>query len=148
MKNVVIYIVRDSDARPLYIGQTANLAQRMHHHRCKSRWHQDAATVATSQPMSRRHARIFERHCIWALHPKHNQMWHHRPIHLETVVAPVAAQIVGLPEREFLALVEAGEIKSVGIAPWAPPGRPLFSYDDVERLAYALADRADAEAVA
>ena len=67
-----VYTAFDADRRPLYVGQTGNLSQRMDNHRRYSGWFHDAALVAVIPFDTRAEAIEAEAWRIDKLRPLHN----------------------------------------------------------------------------
>lgn len=75
---ISVYVYRDADGRPLYVGQSEDLPSRHMAHRMNADWFPDAASFKVLAVLSNRdEARAAEARAIRRLKPLHNI--HHNP---------------------------------------------------------------------
>jgi len=97
-----VYAAFDAEGRPLYVGQTGNLPQRMAAHRSQKIWEHRAAVVFITPAATRREACVLEAERIADLRPQFN--FQHNPRHrrLEDVLPDDRPLTVR--DRKWLAL--------------------------------------------
>lgn len=67
------YVVYSGHRRPLYVGQTCNLAQRMRDHEKRSHWMSRATFISALPAETREEAMELEANRIVTLRPEHNR---------------------------------------------------------------------------
>ena len=76
-----VYVYRDHEGRPLYVGQTNDMARRDYQHRLESRWRAEAVVVdVLSTHETRRGALDAERKAIAEHAPLYNMRHNGLPI--------------------------------------------------------------------
>lgn len=149
MSTASVYVIRDQNARPLYVGMSNDVDKRLVEHRSTASWWDKAYTVSRSEPMSRRCAVVCERLSILALHPLHNRQWNRRGRDVGDLVTEYfTACFLSMSVRTLRASMDAGDINLVPVDFDRRVGQLLFRFADVKRVAYAIAALRDEEQAA